>query len=111
MSGEKPQFRRRHSSVWTHFDEGDAKQARCLHCGLGVARSGNTSNLMSHLRRRHKDLDLTLVFDEGDEQGSSFNEEGAAGEAGSDARAPPAGKCFVAPLLPSPNRVHCAPPP
>ena len=67
--------RRRHSSVWSHFDEGDAKQARCLHCGLGVARSGNTSNLMSHLRRRHKDLDLSS-FDGDSVDGDQYSPTG-----------------------------------
>ncbi|XP_046868451.1 zinc finger BED domain-containing protein 4-like [Drosophila willistoni] len=42
------------SSVWSHFDKLPNQQhAKCRHCSKELRTSGNTSNLMEHLKRAH----------------------------------------------------------
>ncbi|XP_017856798.1 PREDICTED: uncharacterized protein LOC108609589 [Drosophila arizonae] len=46
--------RKKTSEVWTHFDKCQNKIfAKCRLCGKEYKTSGNTSNLLEHLKRAH----------------------------------------------------------
>lgn len=52
------------SRVWRHFgfaagEQGEVDRQRviCRHCYNGMAHSGGTTNLATHLRRHHPELD------------------------------------------------------
>ncbi|XP_053964267.1 zinc finger BED domain-containing protein 4-like [Anastrepha ludens] len=53
-SEPEPKRKKCISAVWTHFDKLQTKQlAKCHYCGKEYKTSGNTSNLLEHLKRAH----------------------------------------------------------
>lgn len=46
---------RKRSAVWTYFDDcdGTSEKVLCQICGETIVRSGNTTNMIKHLRVRH----------------------------------------------------------
>lgn len=46
--------KRKHSSVWSHFDEDGEQKAKCKHCKSSISTSGgSTGNLSRHLKLKH----------------------------------------------------------
>ncbi|XP_046868369.1 uncharacterized protein LOC124460832 [Drosophila willistoni] len=53
--------KRNASEVWTHFEKcKNNSTAKCKVCGKEYKRSGNTSNLMDHLKRSHSTRQILL---------------------------------------------------
>ncbi|XP_054744288.1 E3 SUMO-protein ligase ZBED1-like [Anastrepha obliqua] len=53
-SEPEPKRKKCISAVWTHFDKLQTKQlVKCHYCGKEYKTSGNTSNLLEHLKRAH----------------------------------------------------------
>ncbi|KAK2578239.1 hypothetical protein KPH14_000767 [Odynerus spinipes] len=48
------------SKVWKYFEKTDDKTARCKLCQKCIRTSGNTTNLMGHIKNVHKALNLEL---------------------------------------------------
>lgn len=46
---------RKRSAVWTYFDDGDetSEKVLCQICGERIVHSGNTSNMIKHLKIKH----------------------------------------------------------
>lgn len=52
-------MRKRKSEVWQYFTLDSSKtSAQCLKCGKTYKTSGNTTNLLDHLKRSHQDIEL-----------------------------------------------------
>ena len=59
--------KRKRSAVWTYFDgEESLTNPKCTLCGETVKTSGNTSNLMKHLKSKHAEQ-ARLVQEEQEE--------------------------------------------
>ena len=48
--------RRNKSLVWQYFQKLEGNQVKCLYCDRHMSYTGNTSNMASHIKRRHKEL-------------------------------------------------------
>lgn len=46
--------KRKHSSIWLHFDEEDEQRAKCKYCKVSLSIAGaSNSNLSRHLKMKH----------------------------------------------------------
>lgn len=52
----------KNSGIWKHFDSKTITidSASCVHCNAVIKRNGNTTNLWSHLEKKHKSIWLNL---------------------------------------------------
>ena len=51
--------RKNKSLVWQYFEKKDSNTVQCTYCQQTMRYFGNTSNLASHIRRRHTEALLT----------------------------------------------------
>src|SRR5690625_719328 len=49
------------SPIWRFFEPVDPKNAKCLLCDGQYKNSGNTTNLIDHLKRRHRSSYVTVI--------------------------------------------------
>ena len=56
--------KRGRSAVWDHFEkvgEPGNKKCHCMHCDTVMNFCGNTTNLITHLSKHHKDIYLQVL--------------------------------------------------
>lgn len=55
-------LRKKRSPIWTHFEQSDLHEAKCLYCSIRLkSTNGTTSNLSRHMQRLHPTIPIIVT--------------------------------------------------